>query len=105
MPRGRQIYSKSSDMEKDKMCAYTQSDHALPHCKFVIIFCSEWIFINIHDQEIYNHYSDTAPSIQFHIYHINACCNNHGRILWKDKKICRMCKQEYSSDESTKYIH
>ena len=31
MPLGNHIYAKTSDMEKAKMCAYPQSDHALPH--------------------------------------------------------------------------
>ena len=31
MPHGRHIYAKSYDMAKATMCAYSQSDHALPH--------------------------------------------------------------------------
>ena len=55
MPYWHHIYSKASDMEKDKMFAYTQSDHALPHWKWIIPFCSEWLCINIHYQETENH--------------------------------------------------
>ena len=45
----------------------------------------------------------TTPSIRFHIYHIIARCTAHGRIPFKDKRICYMCKQEYSPDKSTKF--
>ena len=31
MPHGRHIHAKEYDMKKSKMCAYSQSDHALPH--------------------------------------------------------------------------
>ena len=55
----------------------------------------------IPDQDADNQYSDTTPSIQFHIHHIIASSTAHGRILFKDNKICRKCKQEYSIDKST----
>ena len=35
IPHGRHIYTKASDMERDRMCAYPQYDHALPHWKCV----------------------------------------------------------------------
>ena len=37
MPHGRHIKAKTYDMAKAKMCVYSQSDHALPHCKCVLI--------------------------------------------------------------------
>ena len=49
MPHGRHIYAKSSDMEKAKICAYTQSDHALPQWKCVLQFCADYLCINITD--------------------------------------------------------
>ena len=36
MPHGCQIYSKAYDMAKETICAYSQSDHALPHWKGVL---------------------------------------------------------------------
>ena len=57
MPNGRHIYAKVSDIEKAKMCAYNQSDHALPHWKFVLRFCSDCPCINLTDQETDNQYS------------------------------------------------
>ena len=36
MPHGGHIYAKVSDMAQATMCTYPQSDHALPHCKFVV---------------------------------------------------------------------
>ena len=93
MPHGLHIYSKASDMAKDTMCKYPQSDHALPHRKRVLRCCAKFPCINIPDQETDNHNSETTPSIRFHIYHIIARCTYHGRIPLKDKKICYMCKQ------------
>ena len=84
------------------MCAYPQFDHTLPHCKFLLRFCSYCSCINIPDQETDNQYSDTTPSIRFHIYPIIVCCTDYGGIPLKDKKICHMYKQESSSDEFTK---
>ena len=89
----KHIYAKSSDMEKATMCAYPQSDHALTHRKCILLCCADFQCINIPDQETDNQYSDTTPSIRFHIYHIIARCTAHVIIPLKDKKICHMCKQ------------
>ena len=35
MPHGRHIYAKAYYMENETMCEYSQSDHALPHWKYV----------------------------------------------------------------------
>ena len=105
MPHGRHIYSKAFGMAKAAICAYPQSDHALPHWKCVFRCCAKFPCINIPYKEIYNQYLDTTPSIRFHIYHIIVCCTAHDRIPLKNNKICCMCKQESSSDGSTKYIH
>ena len=53
MPHGNHIYAKSSDMEKDKMFTYTQSDDALPHWKYVLRCCADCPCINLPDQETY----------------------------------------------------
>ena len=86
MAHGRHIYDKSYDTEKDKMCIYPQSDHALPHWKCVLRCCARFTCINISDQETYNQYSETTPSISFQIYHIIGRCIAYGRIPLKDKK-------------------
>ena len=93
MPRGRHIYAKASDMAKATMYSYPWYYHALPYCKFLFWCCSKCPFINIPDQEIDNHYSDTTPPMMFHNYHIIAHYTANGRIPLKDKKICRMCKK------------
>ena len=103
MPHGRHIYAKVSDMAKATICAYPQSYYALPHWKFVLRCCSYCPCINIPVQEKYDKYSDTTPSIRFHIYHSITHCTDHGEIPLKDKKICHMCKEGYSSGESTTY--
>ena len=94
MPHGRHIYSKSFNMVKAAMCAYPQSDHALPHWKCVLRCCSYFPCINLHDQETDNQCSDKTLSIRFHIYHIIVRFTAHGRIPLKYKKICCMyiCK-------------
>ena len=68
------------------MCKYPQYDHELTHWKFVLRCCAECPCINITDQETDNQYSETTPSIRFHIYHIIGSCTDHGRITLKDKK-------------------
>ena len=85
MPHGRHIYAKSYDMEKATIFAYPQSDHALPHWKYVLLCCAEFTCINTPYQETYNRYSDTTPSIRFQIYHTIACCTADGRISLKEK--------------------
>ena len=50
MPHGRHIYAKASDMAKDTMCAYTQSDHAITHWKCILPCCANCPCINIPDQ-------------------------------------------------------
>ena len=97
MPYGRHIYAKAADVAQATMCAYLQYDHALPHWKCVLRCCADCPCINIPDKETNNQHSDTTPSIRFHIYHIIARFTDHGKIPLRDKKICYMCKQEYSS--------
>ena len=86
MPHGCHIYAKASDMAKSKMCAYPQSDHALPHCKCVLRCYVKCPSINIPDQETDDHYSNTSPSIRFHIYHLIPRCTTHGRLPLTFKK-------------------
>ena len=47
MPHGRDIYAKAYDMEKATICKYPQSDHALPHWKYVLRCCAKCNIINI----------------------------------------------------------
>ena len=37
-----------------------------------------------------------------HIYNIITRCKTHGRLLLTGKKICRKCKQDTASEQSTK---
>ena len=102
MPHGSHIYSKAADMENATMCAYPQSEHALPHWKRVLRCCAECPCINIPDQETTKKHEETTPSIRFHIYHIIGHCATYGRNTLKDKKTCYMCEQESSPYKSTK---
>ena len=88
-------------MEKAKMCAYSQLDHVLPHCKCVLLCCAKFPSITIPDQETYDQYPNTSPSIRFHIYHLIARCTKHGRLPLTDKEICRKCQHDTASEKST----
>ena len=102
MPHRSHIYAKAYDMANAVICTYPHSDHALPHCKFLLRCFVDCPYINLPDQETNKKYEETTPSIRFHIYYIIGSCANHGRISLKDKNICSMCKQESSPDKSTK---
>ena len=51
IPHGSHIYATASDMENATMCTYPQSEHALPHWKYVLRCCNDCPCINITDQE------------------------------------------------------
>ena len=102
MSHGHHIYLKAYDISKATMCAYPKSYHALPHCKCVFRCCAKCPCLNLPDQETDNQYSDTSISIQFHIYHIILICTTRVRLLLNDRKICRMCKKDSASEQSTK---
>ena len=50
--------------------------------------------VNFPDQETYYQYSNTIPSISFHIYYIIARCTKYGRLMLNDKKMCRKCQHQ-----------
>ena len=79
MPNGRHIYAKAHYTAKATMCAYTKSDHSLPHWQCVLQCCAQCPGINIPDKETDDQYPDTSPSIRFQIYHLIARCKKHGR--------------------------
>ena len=86
------IYSKASDMSKAAMCECPQIDHSLPNYKFVFQWCAKFPGVNLIDQETYGNYSDTTPSIRFHIYHLILYCTSHGKIPLVDEKISACVK-------------
>ena len=100
MPHGHHIYAKAYDTEKATMCAYSQSDHALPQWKRVLLCCAKCTSINLPDQETDDQHPDTIHSIRFHIYHLIAHCKKHGRLPLTDNKICRKCQPDTSSGQS-----
>ena len=67
-----------------------------------MICCAKCPNVNLPDQEIDYQYSDSSPSISFHVYHIIARCSTHGRIPLNDKKHCRKCENNVASEQSTK---
>ena len=50
MPHVHHIYAKASDMTKEKMCEYPQSDNALPHWKCVLRCCAKCTCVSLPDQ-------------------------------------------------------
>ena len=73
MPHGRHIYAKASGIAKARICAYPHSYYALPQWKCVLRCCAKCTCVNLPDQETYDQYYNTTPSIRFHIYHLIAC--------------------------------
>ena len=59
MPHGSHIYAKASDMANATMCTYPQSEHAIPHWKFVLRYCADCPCINIPDQETTKKHEET----------------------------------------------
>ena len=49
MTHGRHNYAKAYDMAKATIFAYSQSDHALPHWKFVLQCCDKFPSNNLPD--------------------------------------------------------
>ena len=99
---GRHIYDKASDVAKATMCSYPHSDHALPHWNCVLRCCAKCPYVNPTDQETDYQYSDTTPSICFHIYHLIARTKAHGMLPLNGKTVFRICKQDYASEKFTK---
>ena len=93
---------KHMTWQRQKMCAYSQPDHALPHWKCVLRFCAKCPGINLPDQEIDYQYPNTSPSIRFKIYHLIARCTKHGRLPLTDKKSFCKFQQDYASEKTTK---
>ena len=101
MPHGRHIYIKSYNMAKSTICVYPQSDHTLPHWKFVFRCCAKYPSINIPDQDTDDQYSNNSPSNIFHIYHLISLCTTHRRIQFINQNNFRMCKKDSDSGKST----
>ena len=102
MPHGRHIYAKSSNMEKETMCAYPQWEHALPHRKCVLICCAKCPIINIPVQESNDKYPDTSSSIIFHVYNLIVRYTKHVRLWLTNNKMCPKCQQYTALLQSTK---
>ena len=52
-------------MEKAAVGTDTQSNHALPHYKFVLHFCADFPCINLTDQEIDKNMKKKNPQLGF----------------------------------------
>ena len=103
MPHGRHIYDKSYNTAKATICAYSQAYHALPHWKCVLRCCAKFPSINLPDQETYHQYTDTSPSINFHIYHPIARYTKHGRLPLSDKIVSASVNRILLRDNKPKY--
>ena len=65
--------------------------------------CAKCPRVNLPDQETDDQYSETSPSIRFHMYHLIARCTTHGRLPLNDKNICLTCKHDCDSEQPKKY--
>ena len=90
-------------MAKESICAYSQSDHALPHWICVLQCCAKFPSINLPDQETDDKHPNQSPSIRFYIYHLMACCTKHGILKLTDKKSCCTFQYDTASGQSIKY--
>ena len=79
------------------MCAYPPYQHALPHCKCVLHWCYNFLYIDLLGQESDIHHSKTSPSIIFHVYHFIESCTVHGRRPLDKNKIIWLCLQFFDS--------
>ena len=80
MPHRHHICAKSYDMANATMCAYSQWDHELPNWKCALQCCAKCSSINLTDQETYDKYLHTSPSVRFQIYYLIARCTKRGRL-------------------------
>ena len=90
MLNGHHVYVKEYYMEKATILAYPQSYNALPHCKCAMKCCAQCPIINLPDQETDDQYSNTSPSISFHIYHLIARCKTRGRLPLTEKQLSQV---------------
>ena len=81
---------------------HTQSQIMRYHNKKIYCGVVPCPIINLPDQETYDQYPDTIPSIRFHVYHMIARCTKHGMLPLTDKKCCRKCQQDTASGKPTK---
>ena len=102
MPHESHISTKAYDMAKAKMCAYSQSDHALSYRKYALRCCAQCPIINIPDQEIDDNHPNPSPSNRFQIYPLIVRCKKYSRLLLTDGGICCECQQDNASGQSTK---
>ena len=102
MPHWRHICAKASGTEKATICEYPQSYHALPHWKCLMQCFYKFPSINLPEQEMDDQYTNTSPSIRFHIYHIITRCSTHGRLPLTDQNNCCKCKTYSVSEQLTK---
>ena len=99
IPHGRHIYAKAYDMEKATMCAYSQSDHELPHWKREFKCYDKYPSINLPDQETDDNHPNPSPSISFHTYHLIVRCTKHGSLPLTHRKSCRKCQHDTASGQ------
>ena len=102
MPHGRHIDAIVYDMAEATMCEYLQSDHALPHCKFVLRCCAKCPIINNPDQETDYKHPNPSPSTRFYIYYLIARCKKHGRkvVSSVNRILLQDNQQKYTLEKS-----
>ena len=74
----------------------------LPNWKCVMRYCYKCPSIDLPDQETYDQYPNTSFSISFKIYDLITRCKTHVRLPLTNNKICRKCKENTVTEQSTK---
>ena len=85
-------------MAKATICAYSQSYHALPHWKCLLLCCAKFPNSNIPDHETDDKHPNPSSSISLYIYHL-INCTKHGRLPLTDKKSYCKCQPDNDSEK------
>ena len=103
MRANKTSWAGTSHMANATICAYSQSDHALPQCKCVSRCCAQFPSNNISNQETDYQYPDTIPSIRFQNFRLISRCTKHGGLPLTDKKYFCKCQHDTASGQPEKY--
>ena len=97
MPHGKHMFKTSYDMAMATMCIYPSSKYSFPHWKCFLGCCSRCLCIYLPIPESDKHNTNVSPTIRFHVYHLIAHCNVHGKFHLNENQQCQFCEAPYYS--------
>ena len=97
MLNGQHSYKTASAIAMERMGSYTPSQHAFPHCKFVLNCFEISQRIDTQSQELDKHHSITCPTTGFNVYHLISCCSVHIRHPLNNKISSCWCLNDTAS--------